>query len=637
MLTQHSARLAILALPILLLAGCPFNGPQSPADPKLVPFASESDLLDYFNDRTAAATRQRNLETVADSGGAPGDDQATGDEAFSTTNLQEMGVDESDVLKSDGTYFYIAADTAVRVVRAAPVAELAAVASLDLGDRVDALYLLPSENLLLALSTAYGGWGLERPEILSWPPYYTRSTSTVHQIDISDPAAPAVVRSVELDGVIADSRLIGTRLTLILTVLPDLPEPNQAVELEDVMPQIRSETSAATVANWDQWLRPANPDGYAMTAVITLNATDIDNSLGSTVVLANAGTIYASTESLYLTDTDYNVAADLREQTIIHKFTFDDDGVANYVASGQVPGRLLNQFSLDEQDGILRVATHVAAWSVGIFGEPAGVDVAVAAAPGADGGAADDTAQASNPTTPPYNAVFTLAEAGEDLEIQGSVLGIAPGERIYSARFLVDHGFLVTFRQIDPLFVLDLADPASPQVVGELKVPGYSDYLHPLGTDRLIGVGRSADDGFPDALQISLFDVSDWTAPTAITQETIGGYGSYADASYTHKAFTLIERGGETLLALPAVVTSETNPFISDDAFRGVLCFTVDSDTGFAEMGRLATLDAGETWWLEHWRRAAFIGDQLYTVTPTGVRTAPLDDLTSDATVSLTD
>jgi uncharacterized secreted protein with C-terminal beta-propeller domain len=357
-----------------------------------------------------------------------------------------------------------------------------------------------------------------------------------------------------------------------------------------------------------------SPDGYYTTAVVTLDAAAIQDVLASVAVLANASTIYASTEAVYVTDADYTPSNAFREKTAIHKFRFDENGAARYVASGQVPGRLLNQFSLGEHESYLRVATHVTAWT----------DFPVLAP---DDVASSEVAR----TEQPYNGVYVLGESASKLEVVGAVDGLAPGESIYAARFLGPRGFLVTFRQIDPLFALDLSDPAHPAVVGELKIPGYSDYLHPLGENHLIGVGRStarvADDRIVrDALQLSLFDVSNLAHPRAVQQLTIGGSYSYSEASYTHKAFVLYEHAGRTLLAIPTVLQQDSYPFGLE--FEGVLCFQVDPAAGFAELGRLESVrpadDALYNW--SGWQRPAFIGADVYAVSAAGVRTANLAD-----------
>ena len=635
------------------MAGCPFlegilPGPGQSTDSgpaKLIPFESSQDLLSYFRQQASARFAPRSglglfgagglagAPTTADESQSTGVGGAANSDDFSTTNLQEAGVDESDVFKSDGTNFYIAEGQKLRIVQADPAEEMVEVSSLDLGARIDSLYLY--DSTVIALGTEYPdsyGFGPGGPEMMMWPPYYQGTDVVIYQIDISDPNNPTITKQIELDGSLVSSRLINDRLIVILTIMPALPEnpsPDNIgqMTLEDVMPKVRrSGGGEEEVASWDRWLRPASPDGYYMTAVVTLDAGNVETMIDSVSVLANAGTIYASTEALYITDAEYDPQDNFREKTAIHKFAFSENGAAQYEASGSVPGRLLNQFSLGEYDGYLRVATHI-----NNFGAFVGIGFAEA---GDDAVASDGRSQRQNTdVNPPYNAVYVLGETGETLEVVGSVDGIAPNEQIYSARFMDTHGFLVTFRRIDPLFVLDLSDPQNPQVVGELKIPGYSDYLHPLGDTHLIGVGRSVETvggwGFeePSALQLSLFDVSDWTKPKLVQQIIVGGAHSYSDVSRTHKAFTLIERDGQTLLALPAQLTPEGTSWIEWGAaeFAGVLCYSVDTSAGFTELGRVTSVGRQVGWWPQ-WQRAAFIDDALYALTSEGVRAVRLAD-----------
>jgi len=501
-------RLQLLALPLVALlaatiAGCPPWANNQPAqqfgDAKLVPFESADEFLSYFQQQARARTRSRwawgpllfgaPLFAAAPEGEADGGTTATEDtgasgtagQSFSTTNIQEVGVDESDVMKSDGTYFYIARGDTLRIVRADPLGELAEVGRLDLDLYADELYLYGSKLLILAQRYEQYEPG-ERPEIMIWPPYYVGSNLTVLEVDVADPTAPELTRQIELDGALVDSRLTGGRLILVLSIAPELPaEPTPLtiglMTLEQVLPKARSGETERHMVDWEDCLHPESPDGYFLTAVVTLDAADIETIVHSVAVVAEAGTIYASPEALYVTDSDYDADDNYRETTEIHKFAFDEEGAARYVASGEVPGRLLNQFSLGEYQEYLRVATHVA--DAAFFGMFADIPVS------SGGGAA---AQDMEPPAE-FSAVYVLHQTDSTLEVVGAVENIAPGEDLHSARFISDHGFVVTYHKVDPLFVLDLSDPTDPQVVGELVVPGFSDYLHPLDDTHLIGVG----------------------------------------------------------------------------------------------------------------------------------------------------
>ncbi len=644
--------------PLPLPPWLPDDGTSDPktGPAKLISFASEAELLGYFREQVRRARRGQaasllpgiGLEVGFPARGAPtvGETETAYDSSpYTSTNVQEAGVDEADVFESDGRHFYLARDRELVIIRAAPREQLALLSKLEFDRRIDSLYLFGTKLLVLAQHHGYGyGPG---PEIMIWPPYYRGSKLLVAEVDVADPANPTITRQVELDGALAHSRLTNGRLILVLMVLPRLPDdPSPAaadrLTLDDLMPKMHVRGVTRELVSWGNWLRPTVPDGYQTTAVVTLDAADIETTISSVAVLAGAGTVYASPRALYLTDMNFDPDYVVRQVTAIHKLEFGEDGGARYVASGSVAGRLLNQFSLGEHEGYLRVATHIE--NARLFsdgsgvGRPAPLPVADTVVAGADDSDGPDVTVLDAPFPVPReagseNAVFVLETSGSQLKIVGEIRGIARGEQLYSARFMGPRGYLVTFIRIDPLFSLDLSDPRNPRITGELKVPGYSDYLHPFGESHLIGVGRSVEitpfgGGMPDALQLSLFDVSDPAAPRLVEQLSLGGHGSYSDVSYDHRAFTFLESEG--LLAIPAWL----NPTRGDgmgwwDGIRmmhekrpAVLCFRVDVASGFTELGRLDQVFDQHLAMHLPWQRAAFIGQTMYAVSPAGVRAA---------------
>lgn len=623
---RRASRLALAGM-LLIIPSCSSSPPKTPGPAKLVPFSSPEELLDYFREQASDLNRrggpllfggQFNWPSAPGAGDAAG--SAEGSESFTTTNLQEPGVDESDLVKCDGTYLYIAKADSLRIVRATPRSEMAEIGRLDLDVHIHSMYLLDSKVILLGQRHSYGPPG--GIEILMWPPYYPASELTVYEVDVADPTVPQITGQIELDGSLVTSRLTNGRLIVVMTSVPELPEnPTRTniadMTLEEVLPGARWSGGEGIAVDYSDVFHPVVPNGFYLLTVVTLDAHDVETMVASTAVMASAGTIYASPQALYLTDTDYDPDDHYRAFTAVHKLAFDSQGAAKYTASGSVPGRLLNQFSLGEYEGYLRLATHVSD-------------------PGFSG--PFNSILATPPE--PYNAVYVLAEAADKLEVVGSIEDIAPGEQIYAARFLGKRGFLVTFEQIDPLFVIDLGDPQHPQVLGMLEIPGYSDYLHLFDEDHLIGVGRSVRPApwggvLPDAVQLSLFDVADWAHPALVQQVEIGGPNSISDVSFTHKAFTLLAEEG--LLAIPAQLqedSSEALDYLPE--FVGVLCFHVDPTAGFADLGRLECVN-GDPFGYFEWRRGAFIGDGLYAVSPAGVRAAPLADLTDDIAITLDD
>jgi hypothetical protein len=224
--------------------------------------------------------------------------------------------------------------------------------------------------------------------------------------------------------------------------------------------------------------------------------------------------------------------------------------------------------------------------------------------------------------------VFVLATNGDTLETVGSITGLAPGEQIYSARFLGERGFVVTFRQIDPLFAIDLSNPAAPSVAGELKITGFSEYIHPLDENHLLTLGRAGDeDGAIEGLQLSIFDVSDLSDPQLMTAKQIGGPGTSSEAEYNHKAMTFYPQ--EDLLALPAQIYGNYWEYQTS----AVQVYHVTPEGGITLRGQISTEPepAAEypSYW--GWSRGLFIDDMVYAVTETGVQAALLsnpDDVT---------
>jgi uncharacterized secreted protein with C-terminal beta-propeller domain len=303
--------------------------------------------------------------------------------------------------------------------------------------------------------------------------------------------------------------------------------------------------------------------------------------------MTRADLVYGSRESLYVTtprwtDPDFSAERQARGMTTqIHRFAITDPDDTTYRASGQVRGHLLNQFALSEHAGHLRVASTA---------EPVEL-----------GGGADGRSE---------SFVSVLAERGKRLARVGRVGGLGRGERIYSVRFIGDAGYVVTFRQVDPLYTLDLTRPSVPRVRGELKIRGYSAYLHPAGDDLLIGVGQDATSaGRTLGTQLSLFDVSDLDNPRRLHQRTIGADAS-SQAEFDHHAFLWWAPAG--LAVLPVQIYGRDYR----STFSGAIGFRIGRGTGITEAGRVAHGSGPGAGAIN---RSLVVGDRLYTVSHTGV------------------
>jgi uncharacterized secreted protein with C-terminal beta-propeller domain len=335
-------------------------------------------------------------------------------------------------------------------------------------------------------------------------------------------------------------------------------------------------------------LRPARFSG---TDVLTVLTIDLDKGLpavDSDAIMSGGQVVYASGQSLYVATQKWTPEAvspqaepPSRSFTTIHRFATADPDSTSYRASGEVPGYLLNQFSMSEHEGMLRAAsTETPLWWPGLQ---------------------DAESQ---------SFVTVLDERDGALVQVGQVGGLGRGERIYAVRFIGPAAYVVTFRQIDPLYVVDLERPTAPLVRGELKIPGYSAYLHPVGEGLLLGVGQ---DGSGLATQLSLFDVSDPSRPQRLHQAALPGSSSGAELD--HHAF--LWWAPKDLAVLPLTI-------FGTEHFDGAAGFRVSRGGGIHEAGR-ASHQGGSI------LRSLVVKGRLFTLSDAGLEANALDTLAEQA------
>ncbi len=466
----------------------------------------------------------------------------------SDTNVQVQGVDEADLVKTDGEYLYVLRGKDLLILDARPAQQMQLVSRTELSNdqasyHPTAMYL--NGDRLTVLTQRYDDADLPAGGSTDSYLLYVKPRVHVKTYNVSDRTQPVLERQTVLDGTYVDSRQIGDRLVFVLQNYFALPAPrfipdSTSLPDDDVSSNVvtnptiswysrpgRYETQEEYLARvGDQILELALPHyrssapGSTEQRGLLSEATDIyrpltttNESLISVVVLdANgaaaapldavsvptiwAGEVYASVQNIYVLGHNWS-----DNTTRIHKFHLSDESV-ELTAVGSVEGSLLNQFSIDEHEGFLRIATTSGSWfSTG-------------------------------------NNVYVLGQEGNALKVVGAVEDLAPGERIFAVRFLGDRGFVVTFRQIDPLFAIDFSDPTQPRLAGELHIPGFSNYLHPVGENHLLGIGRNADmTGRQQELQVSLFDVSNLAEPRLVERFTIdAGVFAYSEATHDHHA-----------------------------------------------------------------------------------------------------
>ena len=544
--------------------------------------------------------------------------------SFSGTNVQEAGVDEADVVKTDGRRLISVLRGQLRVVDLSDPAAPRAAGTLTLPENGSHEVLLSGDRALV-LTTSYGFIAFSDGDRIIGP---VTPQSTLTLVDLTDGANPRVLRTMTVDGSIVAGRMVGSIARIVLRddgvrlpfVYPTAEtqtafttaeirnrELVMASTLEDWVP--RYETSAGTTGallGCDQLRRPPEYSGLGTLSVLSTDLTGDLTPQGAAGVLAGGDVVYASTGTLYVATSRWGPwrPAELDvsgPSTEIH--SFDISGAsAVYRASGEVGGFVLNQFSMSEHEGVLRVATTT---------QPGWID--------------GDTGTSES-------QVVTLVPRDGRLNVLGSVGGLGRGEQIFAVRFIGDVGYVVTFERIDPLYTVDLSDPAAPRVVGELKILGFSAYLHPIGNGLLIGVGQdTTDEGRTTGTQISLFDVSDPAAPRRLHQAALEG--GFSEVEYDHRAF--LWWGPSQRAVLPVSRWTFDDQGNETSRFVGAVGFAVDAATGIREVGRLSHEDdvpdsvlPPDQWFDSSVRRSIVVGDTLLTVSERGVEASALADLT---------
>jgi uncharacterized secreted protein with C-terminal beta-propeller domain len=525
----------------------------------------------------------------------------------STTNVQEAGVDEPDVVKTNGALVLaLAGETLHSIdVTASPPQR---VDSLDFRPIVGAKYAYawPRELLLV------GGRALVFVD--------TDQGTVLAEVSVAADGDLRFQRSLEVEGYYVGARLTGSVARVVLRSYPHYPNVRRAgdgqlyfrARAPRWLPSGQLRDRVAKSASSGPLVRcgdVSRPDGFSGLEMLTVLTVDLSVGLPPTdadAVLTSGEIVYGSAESLYIAtehwfegDPEADRASDV--STEVHKFDLTEDPPGTeYLASGEVPGYMLSQWSMSEWNGDLRVAST---------------------------------------TSPPWrneererseSLVTVLRESDGELGQVGQVGGLGRGERIYAVRFIDDVGYVVTFRQVDPLYTVDLADPTAPTVVGELKVAGYSAYLHPVADDLLLGIGQDAtEEGRTRGTQLSLFDVSDPAAPTRLHQHALASDSS-SEVEYDHHAF--LYWAPESLAVLP-VETYGSRGYEPD--FIGAIGFRVDPAAGIQEVARIA--HAGGDRWTHSISRSLVIGDRLYTFSQRGLAADGLSSFERVGWVPFTD
>ncbi|MEM2125137.1 MAG: beta-propeller domain-containing protein [Candidatus Methanosuratincola sp.] len=563
----------IITIPLVLIAFVAVSYAISqPPDPNLKRFSSIDEIESYLKGTAPSwfpvfyfSNDAVRLQATTAEGGL---------KDYSTTNIQVAGVDEADLVKSDGEYLYIASGDTVYIVKAYPPEEAKVVSKIVLNNS-NALDIYINGDRLVVIGNGYS--------VVAFKAYpVSVANSFVRVYDITDRSSPELARELVVNGTISGSRMIGNYLYIVSQKYPyvyDFDSQDYRIEL----PAYACGGTTKEIKPEEIYYIESQESYYWFMTVISLNV--IDDSIppsDETFLAGISSTMYVSAENMYLVaHSSYPVrimiispstnAEDWREETLIYRLSLKDGKVA-LEASGSVPGGILNQYSMDEHNGYFRVAT---------------------------------TEWTSNGSK---NALYVM---NMKLEIVGSLEGIAPGERIYSARFMGDRCYLVTFRQVDPFFVIDLSDPSNPSILGYLKIPGYSSYLHPMDENHIIGLGKEGNN-----LKLSLFNVENVSAPKEVAKFGLDYAYSDSEALYDPKAFLF--NSGRQILAIPVGWTEDYGAW---KYFQGAFIFNASIQDGFVLRGIIVhQSDMTQSYWSLTVRRILYIENALYTFSNDQVR-----------------
>jgi uncharacterized secreted protein with C-terminal beta-propeller domain len=563
---------------------------------------------------------------------------------YSTTNIQVAGVDEADTVKTDGQYIYTISSTQptglyyyygyssqtsnnIYIITADPQnAQVVSKIVLDNESSPQGLFLSPDSTRLVVLEGKYQSYSASRSSEITIMPYYSSQFTSIYVYDISNKANPVLARNLTVSGNYFNSRMIGNYLYAVTS--------QSAYVYNDVVPvpAVYSGDKAYAASPTSIYYADMNQSSsYSFTSFYGLDVADNQQQpTNMTVLMSGASTMYVSPNNIYVAYPNWVNGTDV---TAIYRVRINGLQLT-LEAQGSVPGYTINQYAMDEYSGNLRIATNLWQYTTksDVFGE-------------------QQSAQINN--------VYVLDQT---MTIVGKLEGLAQGENLHSVRFMGDRGYLVTFKKTDPLFVVDLSQPQNPTVLGELVIPGYSDYLHPYDSTHLIGVGKEAvesdqgDFAWYQGVKLALFDVSDVNNPVQVANYAIGDRGTDSSVLNDPKAFLFDKTKDLLVIPINLALVSEENrqqqgsSAYGDMVWQGAYVFSVSANGNFTLRGTVTHLNASQLDNQGHFidrnnyystqnqwiTRSLFIGNTLYTVSNAEVQLNSLTDLSAIESINLT-
>lgn len=591
--------------------------------PKLENFENLYEIIkdkktNYYED---GATLESVTDTVKSSNSSSSEERYLTNKEnldYSKTNVQVEGVDEADIVKTDGNYIYYISSEKIVIVDAKNSNDLKIVSEINYEE--DNFY--PSElyinnNKLIVIGESINNNYRKLVEVDSVYSYINKTSTIAKIYNIKDKNNAKLEREIQIKGNYLSSRMIGDNIYFIANEyiysywfrnkeISDIDENS----LKPIYKDTVVSNEEKSIAYNDIYYFPDSEDtSYLIIAGFNVNN---DEEVNIKTYLGAGEDIYSSQDNLYITRVKYEYKDsklfddyDSHEiNTYIYKFKLENSK-AKYINSGSVPGKVLNQFSMDEKDGYFRIATT------------------------------DSENWRSETNT---NNLYVL---DENLKIVGKLEGLAKGEKIYSVRFMGNRAYMVTFVQTDPLFVIDLSKPEKPTVLGELKIPGYSKYLHPYDETHIIGFGENTKTNkyggvVTDGMKMALFDVSDPNSPKELYSVDIGDKGTYSEILNNHKALLFSKE--KNIIAFPISI-SEEGERRSKLKFQGAIVYGLDLEKGFTLKGNIAHMEIKDGYKSydseKEVERIIYIKDSLYTLSRGIIKATNINTMQEESKIDL--
>nr|WP_198044777.1 beta-propeller domain-containing protein [Lysinibacillus timonensis] len=602
---------------------------------------SMKDLQNFFitalnNERRYYSISKGDMtatEESAEVSNSSADTSAGGD--YSTTNNQVEGIEEGDIVVTDGKYIYSILDNQVIVTDASNPKKLKQVSKITLDKYSYPMQLMIHDDMLVIIKDQY----VETNKSSKKPYISGFSMTTAAFYNIEDPTSPTLIREIGQDGYMNGVRKYNDVLYIVTNKTPDYwilnDTPVEDVELRPYTYDSAEEEKLVPMEFEQLSILPGSTEpNYTIISAVDLNNFE-NEKVETKGYLGGSSSLYMSPNALYLTATKYEMPTTLELEvennadesvsssiardmiiaptavsTDVYKFAINGTSI-DFAASTSINGTVLNQFSMDEYNGHFRVAvTEGYAWG-------------------------NDAASKNH-----------LYLFNDKLEKVGEVTDLARGERIYSVRFMGDKAYIVTFKEVDPLFVIDLENPSEPKVLGELKIPGFSNYLHPLDENHLIGIGYETEtviDNYSKqpftvtgGIKVSLFDITDFANPKEQDTVVLGGRGTYSDVQYNHKA--LFRNAEYSYFGFPVSIYEEKGQYDISYEGSGAVIYKITAEDGIELKGDLVTPAAnGEQY--ENWetmiQRIVYIEDTIYTVSSNTIKSYDLETFKALGNVKL--